>query len=154
MKSKARRFREKFVRSARKCASSPEDIKVYTGRAWGFLQFLAAANIQIKLIASIKTWHIEAYFLHRYRSGVSSKQLREELETLGRILVYARHSELITESNARLSYSALNIADLRPVVICPYCSNNALLAKGSHIQFKSGYFKSNNYYWICHTCEA
>lgn len=154
MKSKSRLFREEFVRVARKCASSPEDIRTYTGRAWGFLLFLQAADIQIKQIASIKTRHIETYFRHRYRSGVSSKQLREESETLRKMFTHAGRSKLMAENNDRLNNAALNIADLRPVVICPYCNNNALLAKGSQIYLKSDYFKDNKYYWICHVCEA
>ncbi|HBM3184895.1 TPA: hypothetical protein LVM22_001160 [Klebsiella oxytoca] len=154
MKSKLRLFREKFVRFARKCASSPEDIRVYTGRAWGFLLFLPAANIQIKKISNIKTRHIEMYFCHRYRSGVSSKQLRDELETLRKIFIRAGRPGLVSERNDRLSYSALSIADIRPVVICPYCNISALLAKGSEICFKSYCFIDNKYYWICHACEA
>lgn len=154
MKSKSRLFREEFVRIARQCASSPEDIRTYTGRAWGFLQFLQEANIQIKQIASIKTRHIETYFRHRYRSGVSSKHLKEELETLKKILTRAGHPKLITDNNNRLSHFALNIAGLRPVVICPYCNNKALLAKGSQIHLGSNHFEENKYYWICYTCEA
>ncbi|WP_404317482.1 zinc-finger-containing protein [Klebsiella oxytoca] len=154
MKSKLRRFREEFVRIARSCAFSPEDIRVYTGRAWGFLLFLPAANIQIKKISNIKNRHIEIYFCHRYRSGVTSKKLRDELETLRQIFIRAGRPGLVSERNDRLSYSALNIADIRPVVVCPYCNNSALLAKGSQIHFKSYYFKDNKYYWICQACEA
>ncbi|WP_369797285.1 zinc-finger-containing protein [Enterobacter sp. BIDMC 29] len=40
------------------------------------------------------------------------------------------------------------------MVICSYCNNNALLAKGSQIYFKPNYFKDNKYYWICRACEA
>lgn len=151
MKSKYKKLKDELIKIAKACAPTPEDILVYMGRARRFASFLKESNIQIKSINSIKLRHIELYFQQRYRTGVRSKILREELDTIKHILTDCGKRNMM--KNERLTYAALNIADVRPIVICTYCGNKAQLRKGALMPFSSTPTTENKYYWICSPCN-
>lgn len=152
MKSKYKKLKDELIKIAKACAPTPEDILVYMGRARRFASFLKESNIQIKSINSIKLRHIELYFQQRYRTGVRSKILREELDTIKHILTDCGKRNMM--KNERLTYAALNIADVRPIVICTYCGNKAQLRKGALMPFSTTPTTENKYYWICSPCNA
>lgn len=152
MKSKYKKLKDELLRIAKACAPTPEDMLVYTGRARRLASFLKDANIQISSANSIKLRHIECYFQQRYRTGVSSKILREELDTIKHVLTHCGKRNIV--KNERLTYTSLNIADVRPIIICPYCGNKTNLIKGALMPFSISAATENKYYWICPPCNA
>lgn len=95
MKSKYKKLKDELLRIAKACAPTPEDMLVYTGRARRLASFLKDANIQISSANSIKLRHIECYFQQRYRTGVSSKILREELDTIKHVLTHCGKRNIV-----------------------------------------------------------